>query len=125
MSNLKFYRCNHCGKVIVQVVSKDVPTICCGEAMEELTVNTVEGAGEKHKPVITRDNNKITVTVGSVLHPMMEKHYIEFVVLETEKGFRVAYLQPGDEPKVDFLEDEKVIAVYDYCNLHGLWKTEA
>ena len=91
--------------------------------MKELVPNTTDAAQEKHVPVVTRENNRITVTVGSVEHPMTPEHYIEFIVLETANGFRVANLNPGDKPSVDFYEDEPVIAVYEYCNLHGLWKT--
>ena len=72
---------------------------------------------------IAQEGNVITVTVGSVEHPMLPEHYIQWIVLETENGFRVAELKPGDKPEVKFFENEKVIAVYEYCNLHGLWKT--
>ena len=91
--------------------------------MKELVANTVDAAVEKHVPVVTRENNILKVSVGSVEHPMIEEHYIEFIVLETASGFRVAYLNPHDKPEVEFYSDEPVIAVYAYCNLHGLWKT--
>ena len=93
--------------------------------MTVLEPNTTDAAQEKHVPVVTREGNTITVTVGSVEHPMLPEHYIQWIVLETENGFRVAELKPGDKPQVKFFENEKVIAVYEYCNLHGLWKTEA
>ncbi len=125
MSNLKFYRCKGCGKIAVILKDSACPTKCCGEPMEELTANTVDAAVEKHVPVVTREGNKLTVSVGAVEHPMLEEHYIQFIALETEKGFRIAYLNPGEKPVVDFLADEKVTVVYEYCNLHGLWKTEA
>jgi len=125
MSELKFYRCEHCKNVIVKVHDGGPVPVCCGEPMKELTANTTEASQEKHLPVVTRENGKITVTVGAVEHPMTAEHYIEFIALETAKGFRIAYLNPGDHPAVDFYEDEPVTAVYAYCNLHGLWKTAA
>ncbi len=108
MKSLKFVRCEKCGKIAVLL--QDSP---------------VDAAQEKHVPVVTREGNVITVTVGSVEHPMLPEHYIQWIVLETETGFRVAELKPGDKPQVKFFENEKVIAVYEYCNLHGLWKTAA
>ncbi len=121
---LKFYVCNHCKNVIVKLSDSKVPVVCCGEEMHVLVPNTVDASVEKHVPVIERvENNKIIVCVGSVEHPMEEKHYIEWILLETELGYRVQHLSPGESTKVEFLSDEKVIAVYAYCNLHGLWKT--
>lgn len=125
MNELKIYRCEKCGKIVIALKDTESPTICCGEPMKLLKANSTEAATEKHVPVVTREGNKVTVTVGSVEHPMKPEHYIQFIILVTEKDFRVAYLNPGDRPSVDFYEDEKVIAVYEYCNLHGLWKTEA
>ncbi len=123
---LKFYICNHCKNVIVKLSDSSVPVICCGEEMHELVPNTVDASVEKHVPVIQRvENNKIQVCVGEVEHPMEEKHYIEFIILETEFGYRVQHLAPGEKPCVEFLNEEKVIAAYAYCNLHGLWKVVA
>ena len=125
MSNLKVVRCEACGKIAVILKDSACPTKCCGEAMEELVANTTDGATEKHVPVVTREGNKITVSVGSAEHPMLEAHYIQFIALECETGFRIAYLKPGDKPTADFYAEEPVKAVYEFCNLHGLWKTEA
>ena len=123
MKKLKFYRCDHCKNVVAMIHDSGAVPVCCGEPMKELMPNTTDASQEKHVPIVTRENNRITVNVGSVDHPMTEEHYIEFIALETEKGFRIAYLNPGDKPRVDFYEEEPVIAVYAYCNLHGLWKT--
>lgn len=125
MEDLKIYRCRHCGNIAVKLHDAGVSLVCCGEEMELLKPNTTDAALEKHVPVVTREDGKITVTVGSVEHPMAEDHYIEFIILQTAKGYRVAFLKPGDRPSADFYEDEPVIAVYEYCNKHGLWKTEA
>ncbi len=125
MKELKVLRCKGCGKMVVTLKDSACPTKCCGEAMEVLSANTSDGAVEKHVPCVTRENGKIIVNVGSADHPMIDAHYIEWVALVSAKGFRIAELNPGEAPRVECLEDEKVEAVYAYCNLHGLWKTEA
>lgn len=124
MKKLVFYRCKHCGNISVKLVDKRVPMMCCGEFMEELTANTVDASAEKHVPVVQITDNLVNVSVGSTLHPMTEDHYIQFIVLETNKGFYVHTLTPDDEPKTTFAltSDEKATSVYEYCNLHGLWK---
>ena len=90
----------------------------------ELIPNTTDAAGEKHVPVIEVAGNTVTVTVGAVEHPMMEKHYITMILLETDGGYQVRHLNPGDRPQAQFalLDGEKAVAAYEYCNLHGLWK---
>ncbi|MBQ2993008.1 MAG: desulfoferrodoxin [Alistipes sp.] len=120
----RFYKCNHCGNVIEKVVDKGVPVVCCGERMQELIPNTVDASGEKHVPVVTQlDENTIKVEVGSVAHPMLEEHHIAFIYVETERGGIRVNLTDKPEAVV-YLGDERPIAVYEYCNLHGLWKTE-
>ena len=120
----KFFKCRHCGNVIEKVVDKGVPVVCCGERMEELIPNTVEASGEKHVPVVTLVEDKtIKVEVGSIAHTMLPEHHIAFVYVETERGGIRVNLT--DKPEaVIYLGDEKPVAVYEYCNLHGLWKTE-
>ena len=121
----KFYICRHCGNLIVKIHDAGVPVFCCGEKMEALIPNTVEASGEKHKPVAVVKNGVVSVSVGSVAHPMIPEHSIEWVFVETENGGQLKHLNPGSEPEVKFLVgDEKVVAVYAYCNLHGLWMTE-
>lgn len=121
---VKFYKCAICGNVIVKTVDSGVSVVCCGQKMEELVANTVEASAEKHIPVVNvMDGNRLHIEVGSVHHPMLPEHHIAFVCVETEKGFTVVNLH--DEPVADVcLGDEKPIAVYEYCNLHGLWKKE-
>lgn len=123
---IKFYRCNHCGNIIIKLHDSKVPVVCCGEPMQELTVNSTDAAVEKHVPVIEKDGQMVTVTVGETLHPMTEEHYIEWIVLETKKGTQIQYLSPSEEPKATFAltEDDELIHVYAYCNLHGLWGKE-
>ena len=121
----KFYICNHCGNIITKINDAGVPVSCCGEKMTELVPNTVEASGEKHVPVPSVNGNVVTVNVGSVDHPMLEEHSIEWVYLETERGGQRVALKPGEAPKASFLlGEDKPVAVYAYCNLHGLWKTE-
>ena len=122
---MKFYVCEHCGNKITFVESKGVPVMCCGQKMTELVPNTVDAAQEKHVPVVEQDGDKVVVKVGSVEHPMVEEHLIQWVAVETEKGSQIKYLKAGEAPNLSFsLGDDKAVAVYAYCNLHGLWKTE-
>ena len=90
-----------------------------------VTPNTTDGAYEKHVPVIEQHGDHVTVRVGSVEHPMLEAHYIEWIILETQTGSQRKDLQPGQKPEAEFVVTESVIAAYEYCNLHGLWKAEA
>ena len=122
--DLKFYRCRHCGNIITHLNKSGVSVVCCGEKMEELVPNTVEASGEKHLPVVTHlQDNIIKIEVGSVHHPMLPEHHIAFVYVETERGGIRVDLK--DEPvAVVHIGDEKAVAVYEYCNLHGLWKVE-
>ena len=121
---LKFFRCNHCGNIIVKIKDSSVPVVCCGENMQELVPGTTDAAVEKHLPVYKANGSSVSVTVGSVLHPMLPEHSINWICLQTNKGFQLKYLNPGEEPKAVFAlaDGEKVEAVYEYCNLHGLWK---
>ena len=121
---VKFFYCKHCGKIIVVVKDSVAPTVCCGEDMSELVPGTTDAAVEKHVPVVNVEGNKVTVSVGSVAHPMLSEHFIEWVVLVTDKGIQKKQFKPGDEPKAEFalLDGEKVVSAYEYCNLHKLWK---
>ena len=123
---MKFFRCKHCGKIIAIVNDRKVPTICCGEAMEELIPNTSDGAQEKHVPVVEINGNVCTVKVGEVTHPSFDAHYIEWIAIETNFGNQRKVLKPGDEPKAEFalLEGEKVLRAVEFCNLHGLFATK-
>ncbi len=121
---IRFYRCKHCGHIVQMIYESGVAVVCCGEEMTELVPNTTEAAVEKHLPVVTVEGNRLTAVVGSVTHPMTEQHYIMWICVQTDKGSQIKYLAPNTEPKAVFaLEEEKAIAVYEYCNLHGLWKT--
>lgn len=120
----KFYICEHCGNIIAMVKSKGVPVMCCGQKMTELVPGSTDAAQEKHVPVYQVEGNLVTVTVGSVEHPMQPEHFIEWISLQTKQGNQRKALKPGDAPKATFAicDGDEVEAVYAYCNLHGLWK---
>ena len=121
---MKFYVCEHCGNMVTFVHASGVPVMCCGQKMTELVPGTVEAAHEKHIPVVEVEGSKVSVKVGSVEHPMMPDHFIQWIALETNQGSQIKYLKPEEKPEAVFAlaEGEEVVAVYEYCNLHGLWK---
>ena len=123
---MTIYKCEHCGNIIAHLHDSGVRCVCCGEEMKALTPNTSDGAGEKHVPVIKKEVNLITVSVGSVEHPMLEAHYIEWIMLETKQGRQRKTLKPGEKPVAVFAltDGDEAVAAYEYCNLHGLWKAE-
>lgn len=121
----RFYICEHCGNIVGMVHDGGVSLMCCGQKMKQLEPGTVEASTEKHIPVVTVEGNIVTVKIGSVAHPMAEEHHIAWVYLQTDIGGQRKCLAVGSEPVVTFaLTDEKPVAVYAYCNLHGLWKTD-
>lgn len=121
---MKFLKCKKCGKIVAIVNDTVVPTMCCGEAMEELIPGTTDAAQEKHVPVYEVKGNLVTVTVGSVEHPMTPEHYIQWIAIKTKNGNQRKILTPTDAPKATFaiIDGDEVEEVYEYCNLHGLWK---
>lgn len=120
---VKYYYCKKCGNIVEAVNDKCNP-VCCGESMSVLTPNTVDAAKEKHVPEISFEKGCVVIKVGSVAHPMTEEHLIQWITLETSKGIKRHVLKAGEVPMTRFAltEDEDPIAVYAYCNLHGLWK---
>ena len=122
--DMKFYRCAKCGQIVAFVKKKRCPIMCCGEPMEEIIPGTTDASLEKHVPVCEVKDGIVSVTVGSVEHPMLEEHYIEWIAIQTTFGNQRKALKPGDAPKAFFalLPGEELIAAYEYCNLHGLWK---
>ena len=122
---MKYYVCEHCGNIVEYVKESGVPVMCCGQKMTEMVPGTSDGAHEKHVPVIKQEGDMVVVEVGSVEHPMVEAHYIEWITLETTKGIHRMKLNFTDTPKAAFklVEGEEVVAAYEHCNLHGLWKS--
>ena len=123
---LQFFKCEHCGNIAVKLFDEGPALFCCGEKMSELVPDSVEASHEKHIPVIDFVDGVVRVKVGEEPHPMIDTHWITMIVLETNRGFQYAKLNPGDAPEAEFAlaPGENPIAAYDYCNIHGLWVKE-
>lgn len=122
---LEVYKCELCGNIVEVVHAGEGDLSCCGQEMKLLTENTVDAAKEKHVPVIEVGNGSVKVTVGSVAHPMEEKHYIEWIELIADgKAYR-QFLNPGDAPTATFNVTAKKITVRELCNLHGVWSAQS
>jgi len=120
---LEIYKCNKCGNVVEIVHGGFGKLVCCNEEMALLSDNTTDAAKEKHVPVIEKIDGGYKVTVGSVNHPMEEKHYIEWIELVTDDGKAYRqFLNPGDEPVAIFKVDNDKVTAREHCNLHGVWK---
>lgn len=119
------YKCEVCGNIVVLVHGGAGDLVCCGENMKLFTENTVDAAKEKHVPVIEKTDTGYKVSVGSVPHPMEEKHWIEWIELQADgKSYR-QFLSPGDTPVAEFCIQASKVTAREYCNIHGLWKSEA
>ena len=117
------YKCEACGNIVEVLHGGGGELVCCGEAMKLMTENTVDAAKEKHVPVIENVAGGVKVSVGSVAHPMEEKHYIEWIeIIADGKAYR-QFLNPGDTPEATFSIEAQKITAREYCNLHGLWKS--
>lgn len=127
---MKFYNCKGCNEILISRC--EIKDVKCGHENEEnnemveLIPNSTEASQEKHIPIIRKIGNLVTVTVGSVIHPSVEIHYIDFILLETDKGSYYKKVEFGKDPIIDFLvhNEEKVLRAYTYCNIHGLWVSE-
>lgn len=121
--HLEFYACNVCGNLMIKLNDSGLTPQCCGRDMEKLTPNTVDADGEKHVPYWKMEGCKVMVTVGKEPHPMEEAHYIQWIVVETNKGYYAKHLSPTSEPAACFkmCKEETVTNVYAYCNIHKLW----
>ena len=120
-----YYICEHCGAVVSVIQGSGASLSCCGRKMQPLAAGTVDASREKHVPVWERHDGVVTVRVGEAPHPMQPEHFIPWIALETAGGMQLRELHPGEAPEAAFClaEDEAVVAVYAYCNLHGLWKS--
>jgi superoxide reductase len=118
----QIYKCEVCGNIVEVLHTGVGELVCCGEPMKLLVENTVDAAKEKHVPVIEKSGNKVTVKVGSVAHPMEEKHYIEFIELMADGKVYRKFLKPGEAPEATFEVTAAKLTAREYCNLHGLWK---
>ena len=126
MQEPKFFVCKHCGNVTELLFDSGVPLVCCGEPMVRMEPGTSDGAAEKHVPVYTVEGDAIHVQVGEVPHPMLPEHYIGWVWLVTRQGGQRKWLHPGDAPTADFTlaPGDKPLAIFEWCNIHGLWKAD-
>ena len=127
MKKVKFLRCKHCGNLFAVVNDGGVMPTCCGETMELLIANSTDAAGEKHVPVVERNGDRVTVKVGSVAHPMLEEHFIQWVaIVPSDERVYLKKLKPGDAPEATFnvCGQDSPVTAYEYCNLHGLWVAE-
>ena len=121
---LEVYKCNLCGNIVEAIHAGDGALVCCGEEMVLLAENTVDAAKEKHVPVIEKVECGYRVTVGSVAHPMEEKHYIEWIELIADgKAYR-QFLNPGDAPTATFYVTAEKLTARELCNLHGQWSAQ-
>ncbi|MGI6358563.1 MAG: desulfoferrodoxin [Bacillota bacterium] len=125
MTELKqVYKCNICGNMVEVVHAGQGELVCCGQPMELMVPQTADKTLEKHVPVIEKTDDGFMVTVGSTAHPMMEKHYIEWIELIADGKVYRQFLQPGQPPKAEFCIDAEKVSAREYCNLHGLWQSE-
>ena len=117
------YRCDICGNIVEMLHAGDGTLVCCGQPMKLQEENTVDAAKEKHVPVIEKINGGVLVKVGSVEHPMVDTHYIEWIEIQTDKKVYRKFLNPGDKPQAEFLLEEDVLIAREYCNIHRLWRS--
>jgi len=119
----EIYKCEICGNIVEMTHAGTGSLICCGEAMKKMEPQSGPEGKEKHLPVAERAGNKISVSIGSVLHPMTEEHYIEWIEIISGANGQRMFLNPGDEPKESFVLDntDEEITIRAYCNVHGLW----
>ncbi len=121
---VKFYLCELCKNVVELIHDGGGELVCCGQPMSLLEEQTADAAGEKHVPIYKTEGDRTTVTVGSTLHPMVDAHYIMWIAAVTKDGIFRKALKPEEAPEVTFDSLTDVVAFYEYCNIHGLWKLE-
>lgn len=122
---LEVYKCSVCGNIVEVLHGGPGELVCCGQSMALMTENTVDAAKEKHVPVIEKGADSITVKVGSVPHPMEEKHYIEWIELIADGKVYRQFLKPGDKPEATFPITADKVSAREYCNLHGHWAAQS
>ena len=124
-TQLEVYKCTHCGNIVEILIGGGADIVCCGDPMKLMVEGATDGALEKHVPVIEKVDGGYLVKVGSVAHPMEEKHFIEWIELLADGRSYTKFLKPGDAPEADFcIPVDKVVSAREYCNLHGLWVKE-
>lgn len=123
---MKIFMCEKCGNIITMLDDSGVVPYCCNQEMQLLKANIEEDRFEKHIPVIIKNGNSVEIRVGEVEHPMLNNHYVKWIILETDLGFHVKYLKPNNKAYAyfDLLSNERIKNVYEYCNVHGLYKKQ-
>ncbi len=121
---LQVYKCEVCGNIVEMLHEGKGKLVCCGRPMKLMEENTVDAAKEKHVPVVEKIEGGFKVKVGSVAHPMEEKHYIEWIQVIADGKTCRKFLEPGETPEAEFRIDAEKVTTREYCNIHGLWKTE-
>lgn len=124
MEQKQIYKCGVCGNMVEVLIVGGGELTCCGQPMTLMTENTVDASKEKHVPVIEKTAHGYKVTVGGVLHPMQDAHYIMFIELIADGRIYRKFLKPGDEPVAEFNISASSVVAREYCNLHGLWKSQ-
>lgn len=120
---MEFFKCDVCGNVVIKVVNGGGEMVCCGQKMRLLKAGITDGAKEKHVPAVELDGNVLKVQIGAVEHPMTKEHFIEMILVEQAEHVQYVRLTPDDKPRAEFKIDPRApYTVYEYCNLHGLWK---
>jgi superoxide reductase len=118
------YKCNVCGNIVEVIHAGMGELVCCGQPMELLTEKLQDAGNEKHVPVIEKTATGVRVKVGSIPHPMEEKHYIEWIELHADETVYRKFLKPAEKPEAEFCVTAKKLSARDYCNIHGLWKSK-
>lgn len=121
---LEIYKCEVCGNLVEVIGEGAGEMVCCGQPMSRVTENTMDASKEKHVPVIVKVDDGYKVTIGSVIHPMEEKHYIQWIELLADGQVYRQFLKPGQTPEAFFKVTAEKVSAREYCNLHGLWKAE-
>ena len=119
---LDIYLCEVCGNIMETLRGGAVPIVCCGDPMTLLKEQTADSSTEKHVPVVEKVDGGVKVKVGSVPHPMVDKHYIEWIEIIVDGRLQRQFLNPGDEPEAVFCTDAEEIIAREHCSIHGLWK---
>lgn len=123
---MEFYRCELCGNIVVKLADGGGTLACCGQDMQMPQAGVVDAALEKHVPAFQRDGSTLSVQVGSEIHPMTAAHYIQYILIHQGDQVQYVTLSPDQEPKATFsIDPDQPVTIYEYCNLHGLWKAEA
>ncbi len=123
---MRILKCQKCDNMVLELIKKPCNLMCCNDELVEVVPKTIDTGKEKHLPAVKVDGKKVEIKVGEIPHPMQDVHFINLIILETSKTVHVTKLTPNDEPVTSFMmtEDEKPLNAYEYCNIHGLWKTE-